>query len=125
MKLRKIEMMRFYGVSEVANEDGLYDPLPLDGKDADFNEEFEKECLDEVLDAMVARFFGDGSYIEINEDSDYEVCGDAVRISIGDDCVEIPINPDKINCAPDDLVYLLVDKALEDACWIVVERCVS
>jgi hypothetical protein len=53
MRLRIIKLMRRYAVSETPNEDGMYDLVPFDTNEADFNEAFEQECLDDELDALV------------------------------------------------------------------------
>jgi len=126
MKIRKIEMMRLYAVSETPNEEGLYDILPFDGNEADFNQEFERENLDDELDAMVDRFYDGGTYIKVDETIDLETCGECIRLEIGDDRVEVLDILGKINADPDNSTpYLLVNRTLEEGCWVVAERCDS
>ena len=126
MKIRKIEMMRLYAVSETPNRDGLYDILPFDGNESDFNQEFERENLDAELDAMVDRFYGGGTYIEVDETDDLETCGECIRLQIGEERIEVPDILGKINADPDNsTTYLLVNRTLEEGCWVVAERCDS
>ena len=126
MKIRKLDLVRLYAVNEVANEDGHYDLVPFDGEVSDFNKEFEQEDLDDELDSLLDHLYGGGSYIEVDENTDLEICGECIRISVGGDYIEVPCNPDKINNDPDNsTIYLLVDQRLEDGCWIVSERVAS
>jgi len=119
-------MIRLYAVSESPNEEGLYDILPFDGNEADFNQEFYQDELDEELDAMLDRFYGGGAYIKVDETTDLETCGKCIRLQIGEDRIEVPDILGKINADPDNsTTYLLVNRALEEGCWVVAERCTS
>ena len=122
MRIRKIEMVRLYAVSETPNEAGQYDLVPFDFKEPDFNQEFEQENLNDELDALVDHLYGGGTWIEIDETTDHETCGEFLRIQIGEDCIEVPDILDKINSDPDDSIFLLVDRALKDGCFVVAER---
>ena len=122
MKIRKIDVWRLYAVLETPNEKGLYDLIPFVDNLSDFNEEFERYCLDETLDALVSRLYGGGFCIEVDE-TELETCGDFIRLQVGEHRVEVPDILDKINADPDDSkTYLLVDRALEDARWVIAER---
>ena len=122
MKVKRIEMMRLYAVSETANEKGDYDLIQFDDSLSNFNQEFERDCLDETLNALVSRLYGGGFCIEVDE-TELETCGGRIRLQVGEHRVEVPDILDKINADPDDSkTYLLLDRTLNDARFVVAER---
>ena len=124
MEIRKIEMMRLYAVSETPNENGLYDLVPFDIEEPDFNQEFEKEDIGEELNALVDCLYGGGKWIEVDETTDVEGKEGFHYIQVGNDLVEVPDVLDKISADPDNsTTYLLVNRELTEGAWIVAERC--
>ena len=124
MKVRKIDMMRLYAVSETPNENGLYDLVPFDIEEPDFNQEFEKEDIDEELNALVDCLYGGGKWIKVDETTDVESKEGFHYIQVGNDLVEVPDVLDKISADPDNsTTYLLVNRELTEGAWIVAERC--
>jgi len=122
MKIRKIEMMRLHAVSETPNGNGMYDLVPFDFKEPDFNQEFEREDINDELDALVKYYYGNGAWVEVDE-TDVETCGEFVRIQVGESLIEVPDILDKINSDPDiSTTYLLVDRELTEGCFVVAER---
>ena len=125
MKIKKLDLMRLYAVNETPNENGYYDIVSFDGEEANFNQEFEAEDLHNELNALVDHHYGGGFWVEVDETS-VETCGEFLRISIGEDRIEVPDILDKINNDPDDsTIFLLVDLALAEGCWVVAEKCTS
>jgi len=123
MKARAVHIVRLYAVSEAQNENGLYNLVPFDEKEAEFNEEFEGDDLDNKLNALLISLYGGGFCVEIDEDTELETCGDFIRIQVEEHRVEVPGIIDKINADSDSSkTYCLVDGALEDACFVVAQR---
>ena len=127
MRIRKIQMTRLSALSETPNDNGLYDLVPFGEKQAEFNEEFEAESLDDKLNALLAHLYGGGFCLEVDE-TDLAACGieirgEFLRVQVGDETIEVPNVFDKINADPDDSkTYLLVDGSLENANFVVAER---
>ena len=112
-----------YAVAETLNENGMYDPMPFDIEAADFNQEFERESLDEILDDLVDNLYGSGGKCIEVDVTDVETSGEFLRIEVGEDCIEVPDILDKVNVDADNAtIYLLVDRALENGAWVVAER---
>ena len=125
MKIRKLDLIRLYAVSETPNENGLFDLVPFDFEEPDFNSEFEREDLNNELDALAGHFYGDATWVEVDE-TEAETCGEFLRIQIGEDRIEVPDILSKINADPDDsTIFLLVARTLEDGSWVVAERFAS
>ena len=127
MKIKKIEMTRLYALSGVLNENGLYDLIPFDENGAAFNEEFEEGSLHDKLNALLAHLYGGGFYLDVDEtdlaDCGIETRGDFLRVQVGDETIEVPDVTDKINADSDEsTTYLLVDRSLENANFVVAER---
>jgi len=144
MKIRKIEMMRLYAVSETPNENGLYDLIPFginedslydlvtsDIKTAYFDQQFEHEKLDDVLCALVDYHYGGGKFIKIDSTVDYTCSGvmcveGYIYIKAGRELIAVPDVLDKINADPDiSTIYLLVNRKLTEGAWIVAENLAS
>ena len=129
MKIRKIEMTRLSALSETPNENGLYDLIPFVDNLSDFNQEFERDCLDATLDALVSRLYegGKGIYLEVDETdlaaSGIEVRGEFLRVQVGEEIIEVPNILDEINADSDkSAIYLLVNPALTEGCWVISEE---
>ena len=123
MRICTLETVRLRAVSDKLNEEGVYTLESFDIKDADFNQEFDIDSLDDELYALVDYLYGGGHCIEVDED-EVETIGKFLRIRVDGECIELPNVLDSIDTDPDNAkTYLLVDKTLEDACWVVAERC--
>ena len=123
MKARAIHIVRLYAVSEITDENGLHDLVPFDEKESEFNEVFEGDLLDIKLNELLISLYGGGFCVEIDEDTELETCGDFVRVQVEEHRVEVLDILDKINAdSENSTTYLLVDRALAEACFVVAER---
>ena len=121
----KIEttIMRLYAVSETPNEDGMYNIIPFDTKEIDFNKRFEQAYLDYELYALVNSFYRGGTYTQIGERSKTGGIWGELFISIGEGYIWLPDIFDRLKTDPlyssISAIYLLADRGLKNWRFVV------
>ena len=117
MILNECFRMRFYAVSQKADESGFYTIEPFESEQ--FNQEFDFDDLDNELDCLRDYLYGDGTWYQIDDDA----CVDGIV------CVQpsgsYPINiadiRDQIYCDEGSSYFIIVDADCSKCEWIVCE----
>ena len=103
-------------IADAPNENGEYVYESLN--EAEFDQAVEEAEIGEVVENLLYRLFGGGTYYKVSDDW----CGDGwCRISHGDDTIKIPDLTKKIICDEDARCGLLISHDLTSYRWIVVE----